>query len=148
MTAIEATFVRAQTMVDGTLRLIVDVEPRDAVAAFGLFGQPGTALALAALKPGAQPEPEPERPKGGHLAVLAARWCESPIFWRFLDSHGFPTSNAAEAANHVRSYCGVDSRAELDHNGSAALIFHSDFRLPYMKWRSTNGANAPMQECV
>lgn len=143
MTAIAASFVRAQTMADGTLRLIVDIEPRDAVAAFGLFGQPGTALALAAIKPGAQPEPEPEKPKGGHLAVLAGRWCASPFFWKFLDGNGWPTSNASDAANHVRNYCGVDSRAELDHNAKAASVFHADIRLPYMKWCATHGVTAP-----
>lgn len=52
MSVIEATFVKvAGTLADGTLRLVVDVEPRNAQAAFALFNSPGTAMALAALKP-------------------------------------------------------------------------------------------------
>jgi hypothetical protein len=54
MSAIEATFVKvAGTLADGTLRLVVDVEPRNAQAAFALFNSPGTAMALAALVPNA-----------------------------------------------------------------------------------------------
>jgi hypothetical protein len=54
MSVIEATFVKvAGTLADGTLRLVVDVEPRNAQAAFALFNSPGTAMALAALIPNA-----------------------------------------------------------------------------------------------
>ena len=48
---IEGSSARISTLVDGTLRLTVDIEPRNAQAAFILFGTPGTAIALAALKP-------------------------------------------------------------------------------------------------
>lgn len=47
--AIAGATARISTLADGTLRLIVDIEPRDAQAAFRLFGSPGTAVALAAL---------------------------------------------------------------------------------------------------
>lgn len=48
---IEGSSVRVQTTSDGTLRILIDIEPRDAQTAFRLFGSPGTAVALAALKP-------------------------------------------------------------------------------------------------
>ena len=51
MTDIAATTVSCRTLVDGTLRLVLDIEPGAAVAAFGLFGVPGRAVGLAALKP-------------------------------------------------------------------------------------------------
>ena len=51
---IEGSSARISTLVDGTLRLIVDIEPRNAQAAFVLFGTPGTAIALAALRPGSE----------------------------------------------------------------------------------------------
>jgi hypothetical protein len=47
--AIQGATARISTLADGTLRLTVDIEPRDAQAAFRLFGSPGTAVALAAL---------------------------------------------------------------------------------------------------
>jgi hypothetical protein len=48
---IEATSVSMKTLVDGTLRLVVEIEPIHALAAFTLFRQPGTVIALAAIKP-------------------------------------------------------------------------------------------------
>lgn len=92
MSAIAASFVRAQTMADGTLRLIVDVEPCDAVAAFGLFGQPGTAMALAALKPTHQVQEPPKsaggagapKPKGGELSIWVALRCKEPEFQNWI----------------------------------------------------------------
>lgn len=53
---IEGATARISTLVDGTLRVTIDIEPRDAQAAFRLFGTPGTAVALAALKPGGEVE--------------------------------------------------------------------------------------------
>ena len=41
-----------RTLADGTVRLQCDIEPNDAQAAMALFGQPGTGMALAALKDG------------------------------------------------------------------------------------------------
>jgi hypothetical protein len=47
---IEATSVSMKTLVDGTLRIVVEVEPNNALDAFALFRQPGTVMALAAIK--------------------------------------------------------------------------------------------------
>lgn len=146
MTAIAASFVRAQTMADGTLRLIVDVEPRDAVAAFGLFGQPGTAMALAALKPDAAPEPEPEKLKGGFAAKWLGMRCAEQRFWKFLtESYDLanPIQSEHQAAELVRDICGVSSRSEIDHYPDAKTSFDRHFRLPYMKWCAMNGFTAP-----
>ena len=52
---VEGATAKISTLVDGTLRLTVDIEPHAAQAAFRLFGSPGTAVAIAALK---QPEAE------------------------------------------------------------------------------------------
>lgn len=52
---IEATSVSMKTLVDGTLRITVEVEPLNALAAFTMFRQPGTVMALAALR---KPEEE------------------------------------------------------------------------------------------
>lgn len=47
--AIAATSRRVRTLADGTLVLEVSIEPNDASDAFGLFGSPGTPVALARL---------------------------------------------------------------------------------------------------
>ncbi|MFY2060272.1 hypothetical protein ACOTCB_23765 [Achromobacter xylosoxidans] len=38
------------------------------------------------------------------------------------------------AAHFVRNACGIDSRAQLDHNATAATLFHEKVRKPFLKW--------------
>lgn len=138
MSIIEASSVKVGTMADGTLRLTVDIEPRHAQAAFALFGSPGTAMALAALKTQAQ-QPA-ERPKGGLLSQWAALRCQEPVFqdWlmsRFSDvwvnsSGNTPTEKAAAT---LRAVCAIESRADLDNNEQAAERFHQQIRGPWQK---------------
>ena len=47
--AIAATSYTLRTLVDGTVAMTVHVEPRDAVTAMTLFGQPGVGLAMAVM---------------------------------------------------------------------------------------------------
>jgi hypothetical protein len=67
--------------------------------------------------------------KGGALAKLAGRWCQSPEFREWAD-----VADADEAAEYIRAMCGVESRAELDHNPEAAAAFHKYIRQPYADW--------------
>lgn len=153
MSAIEAASVKVATMADGTLRITADIEPRHAQAAFALFGSPGTAMALAALKPivlsndeddaGMQTMPASYALKGGELSILAGKWCREPDFAWWLEGRDWPvtwkTGNhpSATAANAVRAICEVESRVELDHNAVAAERFHALIRLPYMRHLET-----------
>lgn len=119
MTVIEASAVRVQTMADGTLRLVVDIQPTNAQSAFRMFGSPGTPVALARLK--TKPEQHAsEAPKGGPLARLAGQWCQLPTFWAWAG-----VADAEAAAAYIREACGVQSRALLDHNADAAASFHT-----------------------
>lgn len=136
-----------KTMADGTLRIQIDVEPRHARDAFLLFGTPGTSVALARITPEAATaqartefDPPAERGKGGALCKLAAMWCAEEEFHNFLaatmkwaKAYSEPITSVV-AANIIRETCGVASRADLDHDERAALIFHRDFRLPYQRW--------------
>jgi hypothetical protein len=133
VSAIEASSVRVSTLADGTLRLTVDIEPRHARAAFELFGSPGVPMALAALKAPddeevAEPLEEPEKTVGGPLSRLAGIWCSDPEFWRWLK-----VNDQEQAAIYVRMVCGVESRAQLDHDDEAAEMFHQKFRIPFSK---------------
>lgn len=152
-TVIAGSAMRTKTLADGTLRLEVDIEPKDAKLAFNLFGSPGTAVALAALKTDAQQtaetEPDSELPKGGELSKLAGRWCGSPVFHEWL-MQSFPflwreveenlladLSSKVEpgkpeiAAELIRTHCGVSSRAQLDHDKLAAQQFNAAIRQPF-----------------
>lgn len=127
MTIIEAASGSIKTMADGTLRISVDVEPRHAQAAFALFGSPGTAMALAALKtaqeraeapPPADPAPKaPERPQGPICRWLVMR-CKEREFQEWCG-----VSSEAQAAEYVRNVCGVESRRDIDGNKAAEHAF-------------------------
>jgi hypothetical protein len=135
VSVIEASTVRLQTMMDGTLRMTVDVEPRHARDAFALFGMPGTALALAGIKTAAQQaQEEAPKPAGGPLAKLAGQWCQMP---QFLAWSGCNTAELA--AEFIRRECGIQSRAELDHNPAAAGVFHTHIREPFSAYMKGTG---------
>lgn len=154
MSVIEGSSVSVKTMSDGTLRLSIDIEPRNAQAAFALFGAPGRAVALAALKDGAgavgslQETPTctdsqtAEKPKGGEWAKLAGMWCADPDFWAFLNQQfpgDDPVTTADQAAMSVRLYCDIASRADLDHSKDALYLFNQRLRHPFMKWMQARG---------
>ena len=144
MTIIEGAAMRCRTMADGSLRIEVEIEPRNAQAAFALFGAPGLAIALAALKDGsaAVKEPEPEKPKGGEWAKLAGMWCAEPDFWLWLnESFRMLTIVASEksAADVVKSVCGISSRSQLDHSEVALVKFKAQIRAPFVEWMKKNG---------
>ena len=135
MSVIEASSVKVGTMADGTLRLSVDIEPGLAKAAFAMFGMPGTPLALAALKTAAQQAQEDApKPAGGPLARLAGQWCQMP---QFLAWSGCNTAELA--AEFIRRECGIQSRAELDHNAAAAGVFHTHIREPFSAYMKGTG---------
>ena len=165
---IEGASVSIKTMADGTLRLTVDIEPRNAQAAFALFGAPGRAMALAALKDGAgaasnaqvvqvdhktagragaTPEtgiPVTGKPKGGEWAKLAGMWCADPDFWRFASENThcgilWYVDNPQTAKEFVCEICGIESRAELDHSESAFGLFNDLIRFPFMAWMKVRG---------
>lgn len=148
MAAIEASAVRCQTMADGTLRLVVDIEPRHAQAAFRLFGSPGTAVALAALK-ATYTEPTVDRPKGGEIAKWLGIRCGEPSFRDWL-GRTFPhqwgvaigKTDAERAASVIRAVCSVESRAEFDNDTEAAERFHRLIRGPFSKHMIATGATA------
>jgi hypothetical protein len=145
MSVIEGASVSVKTMSDGTLRLSIDIEPRNAQAAFALFGAPGRAVALAALKDGAgavTESPVSDKPKGGEWAKLAGMWCNDPDFWAFCNQNftaDSPMFHADHAALSLRVRCCIQSRAELDHNPEALELFQIHFRRPFMMWMKARG---------
>lgn len=88
-----------------------------------------------------QPQPKPEAPKGGALAKLAGMWCESAAFASWLSrtyTDTWAVSSVTDPENErcattLRILCGIDSRAELDHDDRAAMRFQELVRLPYMQ---------------
>jgi hypothetical protein len=100
---------------------------------------------------GAPPEPErPALPRGGRLAKEAGIMCGDRAFQRQVEQdfpeewgdalHACEGDMAKAAALVVREVCGIDSRAELDHDAEAAERFAHCFR---KKWRDAEAGIAP-----
>lgn len=81
--------------------------------------------------------------KGAALSRTAAMMCSGAAFQRWVVSRvgaapeGVPPSQ--HAARYVRDMCGVTSRAELDHNATAAGLFHTVIRKPFLEWSGIYG---------
>jgi hypothetical protein len=131
VTAIEASSVRVSTLADGTLRLIVEIEPRDAVAAFGLFGAPGVPMALARLATTTEKKAQEraEKPLGGPLSKWLGMQCADPRFQAWLE-----VGSEKDAADYVRRLCEVSSRALIDHDEAARQRFEDLIRGPWMRF--------------
>lgn len=134
MTAIEASSVRVSTLADGTLRLLVDIEPRHANAAFALFGSPGVPMALAALK---TPEPEKKRERMGPLCEWAVYRCKEPAFQQWICVSDQASEEWAKTA--IKRQCQIESRKELDTNPAAAAAFKTHVMEPYAAWLKSQG---------
>ena len=160
----KATTAGVKTMADDTLRLTIDIEPRDAAKAFALFGVRGRSVAVTALRDGLgqiKEPPQAEKPKGGELAKLAGQWCERddfvafirPVYdrhmggkgdgWGDVVPHDFPDGIEGYCAHAVRVLCGVErSRSEIDHNPDAAVRFQHLIRRPFREWLERSGVAA------
>ncbi|MFY2060173.1 hypothetical protein ACOTCB_23265 [Achromobacter xylosoxidans] len=80
----------------------------------------------------------PAAGKGAALSRVAAMMCGNEKFQRWVVSRigAAPqgVSDNQHAAQFVRNACGIDSRAQLDHNATAATLFHEAVRKPFLKW--------------
>lgn len=142
MSAISGTRRALKEMADGTLRVMIDIDPRFKAQFHELFPNIDTPVALAPLVTDFERiEEKPDRPKGGPLAKLAGMFCKDDRFREYFSQHVSDTHEISEegAADYIRGVCRVDSRAEIDSNGEASVRFHEYIRLPYMKWLEENG---------
>lgn len=134
MSVISGTRRGMKELVDGTIRVQIDIDPIHRADFFAAFSRIDMPVALAPLvanfeqiKPvdddaicEATNDIGPPKPKGGELAKWAGILSNDPVFWEWADCE-----DAEDAAMHIRDYCLIDSRAELDHNPEAAKIFRN-----------------------
>lgn len=109
----------------------VEIAIEHADAFIAAFGTPrpaeGVPVGLARLV--AAPEPEPKERRKFHdmpLPQQAALLCDREAFWRFINErHGAGDIDSAElAAEYVRGYCQVKSRADIKPGTEAAKCFY------------------------
>lgn len=135
--AVSGTRRAIKELVDGTVRVQIDIDPECRRDFFRMFPEIDTRVAIAPLK--ANAKADADKPKGGELARLAGYFCGDPEFQLWIESRyqdNLPPEIGGEegverAAVIVRAVCGVQSRAELDHNREAAVAFHERIRKPW-----------------
>lgn len=147
MSAIPAVSRKVSTLVDGTLRLTIDIEPMHAQDAFALFGAGNVPMALAALNVGvAIPEAETGNPvtemKGGELARLAGQLIRNPEFQEWLGVLGYWVDCAEGADSVIKHMCAMGSKRELDHEPQIAERFHRLVRIPFVEWQQQRNGRA------
>lgn len=85
------------------------------------------------------------RPKGGFLARDAALLCQDEQFRLYLDRRrrakfnlNIPdgTHTAEDARDFICSACGIESRAQLDHDQAAAQMYRI-IKHHFQKWKRT-----------
>lgn len=79
----------------------------------------------------------PENPKGGTLAQSAGVICGTEEFQRFAAQRCKPDgalAPAQAAAHFVRTFCRVNSRADLDHSPTAKQLF-AQLMADYRGWQ-------------
>ena len=149
---IPAAYVKLSTMVDGTIRVVIDVEPTNRDAAFALFDKPGAPLAIARLSDGAavehdrkaqaQSPAEPLERKQLSIASKVALTVADPEFHDFMRDprNGFSkrwanvgglSDDADTAEGIVKTWVGVDRKRDIAGNDEALrkwLQLHREFQ--------------------
>jgi len=77
-----------------------------------------------------------EKPVQQKISVQAALMCKGQSFQEFVESkqgfsHDEPAAREKQAADFVRQICGIESRSELDRNGTAGMLYQqmlADYR--------------------
>ena len=147
-----ASFVRFSMLVDGSLRVVIDVDPNEVPKALAGLNKPGIPLAIARLTNQAAVEHDrsrmteaPADPLPAHklpspLSSRVAMTCGERSFWRFLGERtGLQSVDKDAAADIVRRMCGVGSRSEIKPGTPAAERWES-IRADYEHWQRTGVA--------
>lgn len=115
-------------LVDGTIRVQIDIDPTFNREFLELFGEIDMGVALAPLKLGPQ-KSKPESSPIGALCRLAVMWCSDAEFRKWLSPDS--VINEDGAAKRIKEICKVESRKDLDTDKEAAERFHTLIRDPY-----------------
>ena len=89
--AFMGTSTRSQTMADGSLRITIDLSPKDAIGAFTAFGSPGSSVAIARLEDKValeemRPQAGKRQPLYGKLAkeLKLSGFFRTPAVWEAI----------------------------------------------------------------
>lgn len=83
-------------------------------------------------------QPEPQPIKGGNVSRDAALLCKNDQFQRYISNLTGWDCSEDNAVSHLKTYCGITSRKELDHDPEAFSRFLELFHR-YAAWRKERG---------
>lgn len=147
LAAIQGDFVDLRFVKGRKVCQIIIEAPIEAGGAIvSAFGTPNPSITIpvvlarlnSPVEAKATPQVEAAKPtierKGGKLSREAAMLCQTGAFWTFMKEQAIGTPrNSEEAADLLRMECGVESRADLDHNEQAAARFR-EIKGSYEAW--------------
>ena len=134
MTAVSGTRRAMKELVDGTIRVQIDIDPIYRRQFLQLFPNIDMPIALAPLMVEQPPEPKPAFQTVAHSA-RAAMLCKDPQFHEFLDEHFSVEGEEDAAVAFLRSHLGIKTRAELDTSPETATKFMDTIVKPFESWR-------------
>lgn len=81
-------------------------------------------LMLIELTDQEEPVQQPQEPKPRKLSQIAGGLCHDTAFMAWIHkTYSVPCGSNEEAAEFIRTMCGIESRAMLDSNEDAATVF-------------------------
>ena len=132
--AISGTLRTYNLLRDGTLRIVIDIDPRFKADFHQMFKDNDVPVAIAPLELDFERLPKP--PKNDKpLCRLAGMWPKDPLFLKWLSTkHQGESFNESDAAQWIRDVCDVESRSQIDSDPIAESYFHSKVRIPFNNW--------------
>lgn len=153
MSAVSGTRRTMKELVDGTIRVQIDIDPLQRGEFLRLFPSIDMPVALAPLAAGfehaptayGKPPPSHDRsaavpsptPKPLKPSQRAAVLCKKPAFWAWVrEEMEEEVYHEDEAADWLRAYLRLESRSELDHesNELKLTLFEADVERPFAAW--------------
>lgn len=125
-------------LVDGTIRVQIDIDPRFAKDFHRLFAEIDMPVAIAPLVPEAVPDGRARSSENwknlGPLAQSALMICKEVEFQQWVaERNGVERVNEEQAAVFLRGECKVSSRKELDTTDGARERL-GDMMARYRQW--------------
>lgn len=123
------------------IQVVVELPVEQGQAFVAAFGVPDPAtetwVAIARLDPKAK-QPEPEKPSRRWDQMSPTQQagirCNEPTFWAFIrEDRALPCETSEDAAEFVRTFCGVTSRSDLNRDEATARAWH-DLDGQYLAW--------------
>ena len=135
MTAVSGTRRTMKELVDGTIRVQIDIDPQFRAQFLKLFPSIDMPIALAPLMVEQPPEPKPAFAPVSYRqqAAILCKDMDFHEFWR--QTHpGEVADNEEQQAEFLRNFLRIKSRSELDTNPETGKLFAAVVR-DFEAWR-------------